>query len=106
MSAQGRLGDKGSVQMDAHGCPTCPHFAIGPATTGSPDVQCNHRPALRVGDRGIHATCCGTNTWTATRGSQTVLINGLPAHRKYDAQNHCGGPGMLVEGSPDVMVED
>jgi uncharacterized Zn-binding protein involved in type VI secretion len=106
VSAQGRLGDKGSVQVDAHGCPMCPHFAMGPAITASPDVKCNNRPALRVGDTGVHSACCGTNTWTATKGSQTVLINGRPAHRKYDAQMHCGGPGKLVEGSPDVMVED
>jgi len=105
LAAQGRLGDKGSVQVDLHGCPSCPHSAIGPALSGSPDVLTNNLPSLRVGDIGVHAVCCGTNSWTATKGSQTVLINGRPAHRKNDAQQHCGGQGKLVEGSPDVMVE-
>jgi uncharacterized Zn-binding protein involved in type VI secretion len=35
----------------------------------------------------------------------TVFINGMPAHRKHDAQQHCGGGGKLIEGSPTVMVE-
>jgi len=106
MSAQGRLGDKGHVPVDAHGCPACPHVAIGPAIVGSPDVLCDGLPSLRVGDRGLHSSCCGTNTWVATRGSMTVFINGKPAHRKDDAQHHCGGDGKLIEGSPTVMVED
>jgi uncharacterized Zn-binding protein involved in type VI secretion len=79
MPAQGRLGDKSQVPTDAHGCPGCPHPALGPALSGSPNV--NGRPALRVDDIGIHAACCGPNTWTAIQGSATVLINGKPAHR-------------------------
>lgn len=106
MSAQGRVGDKGKVQVDAHGCPTCPHPAIGPAIIGSPDVLTNGLPSLRVDDLGIHAVCCATNTWVATNGAQTVFINGKAAHRKNDAQRHCGGDGTLIEGSPNVMVED
>lgn len=106
MSAQGRVGDKGNVQACAHGCPACPHPAIGPAVIGSPDVLTNGLPSLRVDDLGIHAVCCNTNTWTATKGAQTVFINNKPAHRMNDAQKHCGGMGKLVEGSPNVMVED
>jgi hypothetical protein len=106
MSAQGRVGDKGNVQVDAHGCPACPHPAIGPAIIGSPDVLTNGLPSLRVDDFGLHAVCCNTNTWVATKGAQTVFINNKPAHRKNDAQRHCGGDGKLVEGSPNVMVED
>ena len=63
MPPQGRLGDKSNVPVDAHGCPACPHPAVGPAIVGSPDVMVNKRPALRVGDKGIHAACCGPNTW-------------------------------------------
>lgn len=106
MSAQGRVGDKGNVQACAHGCPACPHPAIGPAIIGSPDVLTNGLPSLRVDDFGMHAVCCNTNTWTATKGAQTVFINNKPAHRMNDAQKHCGGQGKLVEGSPNVMVED
>lgn len=72
--------------------------------TGSPNVLVDGQPALRLGDSGIHAICCGPNTWTAIQGSATVLINGEPAHRRDDMDKHCGGIGRLVEGSPDVFV--
>lgn len=104
MPGQGRLGDKANVALDAHGCPACPHPAIGPAIQGSPDVNVNRRPALRVDDPGIHTACCGKNTWTATTGSLTVFINGKGAHRMGDQTRHCGGSGMLIEGSPNVIV--
>lgn len=105
MPGQGRLGDKANVPLDTHGCPACPHpAAIGPAIQGSPNVNVNSRPALRVDDPGMHAACCGTNQWTATQGSLTVFINGKAAHRMGDQNRHCGGIGQLVEGSPNVMV--
>lgn len=104
MPAQGRLGDKSYVASDAHGCPSCAHPAIGPAVSGSPNVLVNGMPALRLGDNGVHSSCCGPNTWTAVAGSGTVLINNKPAHRLGDADQHCGGAGKLVEGSPDVLV--
>ncbi len=104
MPGQGRLGDQSEAQIDAHGCPGCPHHVIGPAVMGSPNVLVNNRPAVRMSDMGIHAACCGPNMWTAISGSSTVLINFLPAHRKGDADMHCGGPGRLVEGSEDVIV--
>lgn len=106
MPGQGRLGDKANVPADAHGCPACPHPAVGPAISGSPNVMVNGRPALRVGDTGIHAACCGTNMWTAAKGSATVLINGKSAHRMADMNQHCGGVGQLIEGSADVIVGD
>lgn len=106
MPAQGRVGDKSNVAACAHGCPACPHPAIGPATAGSPDVMVNNLPALRQGDNGIHAACCGPNSWQAAAGSATVLINNKPAHRMGDDCQHCGGMGKLVEGSPDVLVGD
>ena len=104
MPGLGRLGDKSKADVDAHGCPACPHKVEGPAVQGSPDVMVNNRPALRVGDMGIHAACCGPNTWVATMGSVTVFINNLPAHRKGDMDAHCGGIGKLAEGSDDVIV--
>jgi uncharacterized Zn-binding protein involved in type VI secretion len=104
MPPMGRLGDKSQAPMDAHGCPACPHPVIGPAIIGSPNVLVNNLPALRVGDKGIHMVCCGPNMWTATAGSATVMINNLPAHRLGDQDMHCGGPGTLIEGSPDVLV--
>jgi len=104
MPPQGRLGDKSQCPADAHGCLACPHPVVGPAIQGSPDVLVNFRPALRVGDMGIHAPCCGPNTWTAVKGSATVLINNMPAHRMGDHDQHCGGVGALIEGSADVIV--
>ncbi len=102
MPPQGRLGDKSEAPADAHGCPACPHNVKGPALTGSPNVYVNNKPALRVSDTGVHAPCCGPNIWTAFMGSGTVFINYLPAHREGDLDVHCGGPGKLIEGSPDV----
>ena len=104
MPAQGRVSDQSNVDVDAHGCPACPHPAVGPAIAGSPNVNCNSLPALRVGDTGVHAACCGPNTWKAIAGSGTVFINGQPSHRMGDADQHCGGPGQLIAGSPNVMV--
>jgi uncharacterized Zn-binding protein involved in type VI secretion len=102
--AQGRLGDKSSANVDAHGCPACPHPATGPAIIGSTNVNVNRMPALRVGDGGLHMACCGPNTWEAKAGSATVFINNKAAHRQGDACKHCGGMGKLIEGSPNVMT--
>lgn len=73
---------------------------------GSPSVLVNGRPALRIGDRGVHSQCCGPNTWIAVEGSTSVLIDGFAAHRVGDEDMHCGGPGQMIEGSPDVIVGD
>ncbi len=104
MPPQGRLGDKSQVPACAHGCPGCPHPCVGPAISGSPNVLVNGRPALRIQDPGIHAACCGPNTWNAQQGSGTVFINNKASHRLGDAVKHCGGMGTLIEGSNNVMV--
>ncbi len=104
MPPMGRLGDMSQAPIDIHGCPACPHPVVGPAVTGSPDVLVNGRPALRVGDQGVHMVCCGPNMWEAKMGSATVLINNKAAHRLGDMDKHCGGVGQLIEGSPDVLV--
>jgi len=104
MPGQCRLGDKSNVQVDAHGCPACPHPAVGPAIIGSPDCNVNKRPALRVDDDGIHMACCGKNTWKAKTGSSTVYINNKAAHRIGDKDTHCGGIGEMTEGSTNVIV--
>ncbi len=106
MPEAGRLGDLSQVQSDSHGCPACPHPCIGPAIIGSPDVNINSMPALRVGDVGMHAACCGPNMWRASNGSGTVQINGKAAHRRGDEDQHCGGSGKLITGSPDVFIGD
>ncbi len=106
MPKQARVGDIGEVDSpgDAHGCPGCPHPAKGPAIIGSPNVNVNSLPAVREGDVGIHAFCCGPNMWKATKGSGSVFINGKAAHRVDDAQQHCGGKGKMVSGSANVIT--
>ena len=104
MAYLGRLGDISQSAADAHGCPGCPHPVSGPAIAGSPSVRVNGRPALRVGDAGVHGSCCGPNMWNAQVGSATVFINGKGAHRQGDAVKHCGSIGRLINGSPDVSA--
>jgi uncharacterized Zn-binding protein involved in type VI secretion len=104
MPPQSRVGDLSKIPADAHGCPACPHPCVGPAIQGSPDVVVNGMPALRVGDPGVHAACCGPNQWTAQSGSSTVLINNKAAHRQNDQDKHCGGMGQMVNGSPNVVT--
>src|SRR5919204_96182 len=106
MPAAARLGDKAQVDADAHGCPACPHPAVGPIVTGSPDVFVNSKPAARQDDLGIHAVCCGPNTFTIQRGSPTVYVNGKPFARMNDQTKHCGASGPIIEGSPDVNIDD
>jgi uncharacterized Zn-binding protein involved in type VI secretion len=104
MQPQSRLGDYSRVPADDHGKECCKHDCQGPAETGSSNVMVNSLPALRVTDTGIHYHCCDANTWVAVAGSRTVLINNLRAHRKGDADKHCGGPGFMIQGSANVMV--
>lgn len=106
MPSAGRKGDAAHCPADSHGCPACPHDVTGPAVEGSGDVLINGRLALRVGDRGSHGACCGPNQWQATGGAPGVLINGRRAHRVGDDVAHCGGSGVLVGGSGDVIIGD
>jgi len=62
--------------------------------------------AVRLGDPGIHAACCGSNTWKAASGSATVFINNKAAVRLGDKTQHCGGVGQMLEGSNNVMIGD
>lgn len=106
MPGAGRVGDSAQNPRDSHNCPACPHEASGPGTEGSPNVLINNRAALRVGDHGVHSSCCGPNTWEATRGAPGVFINGERAHRIDDTVRHCGGNGKLVGGSDNVLIGD
>jgi uncharacterized Zn-binding protein involved in type VI secretion len=101
-----RLADKAQTSADAHGCPACPHPAIGPIVQGSTDVFVNGRPAARKGDKGVHAVCCGPNTFTIAKGSPDVYVNGQPLARMNDKTQHCGGTGPITEGSPDVYANE
>ncbi|MFN0250339.1 MAG: PAAR domain-containing protein [Kofleriaceae bacterium] len=104
MPPAARLGDKANVPADAHGCPLCPHPCTGPAITGSTDVLTNSLPAFRKDDTGLHAACCNTNMFQATKGSGTVFINNKEAMRQGDKTKHCGGNGNMIEGSGNVLI--
>ena len=102
MPDQSRVSDIGDIPACAHGCPACPHPCKGPAIAGSPNVNANSLPALRLGDPGVHAACCDGNNWKTNAGSGTVFINSKAAVRKGDATQHCGGSGTMKTGSGNV----
>ena len=104
MPAAARVGDNANNPADSHGKRCCPHNVTGPATSGSPNVFTNGRSALRIGDPGVHSSCCGPNTWNCSGGSGSVFINGKPAVRKGDSTSHCGGGGHMIQGSGDVFI--
>ena len=105
MPAQCHLGHQSENPSDGHGCIACTHGVIGPAVAGSDDVSVNGEPALRApGDPGVHSSCCGANKWVTEAGSGSVFINGLNAVRQGDLTIHCGGEGMMVDGSGDVFT--
>jgi uncharacterized Zn-binding protein involved in type VI secretion len=101
-----RLTDKAACPKDAHGCPACPHPTFGPAVNGSTNVFINKLPSIRLGDPGIHMACCGPNQWKVAKGSSTVYVNGKPIARMGDKTTHCGGDGKLINGSPNVFIDD
>ncbi|MBK7761688.1 MAG: PAAR domain-containing protein [Deltaproteobacteria bacterium] len=104
MPPQSRVGDNAFNPADAHGCPACPHPVTGPGQAGSPDVIVNGMQALRIGDPGQHAACCGPNSWVVAAGSGSVTFNNIPAARLGDSTTHCGGSGSLIVGSANVIV--
>lgn len=97
-----RVGHKARAPSDAHGCPACPHTTVGPITAGSPTVLIDGIPAARVGDPGVHAACCASNTYTIVGGDPSVLIDGRAAAKLGSATKHCGGMGVIIEGSTGV----
>ena len=102
-----RLGDIAHLGSDCHGCVACCHDVRGPSVGGSPDTYANGKPIIREGDPGVHAICCGTNTWEADTGSSTVYANGIPIMCGADKTQHCGGMGEVVEStcSPNVKAD-
>jgi uncharacterized Zn-binding protein involved in type VI secretion len=52
-----------------------------------------------VGDHGVHAGCCGSNTFVIKTGDPNVLIDGKPAARVGDQTQHCGGTGRIISAS-------
>lgn len=98
-----RLSDIALVPSDGHGCPICTHVCVGPIVNASNDVFINGLGACRKGDPGIHAVCCGPNTYQTAEGSSNVNVNGKPLVRFGDKTSHCGGDGKMILGSPNVF---
>jgi uncharacterized Zn-binding protein involved in type VI secretion len=99
-SGYARVGDNAKVDADAHGCPACPHTCVGPIIEGSSLVMIDGRPAARKGDAGVHAACCGPNTYVISGGDHNVVIEGRLAAKFNDPTQHCGGVGRIIEASP------
>ena len=104
MPRTSRVGDNAHCPACSHGKPCCSHPVTGPGQTGSPNMLVNGMMPLREGDSGIHSSCCGSNTWVVQKGSKTVRFNDIPVAREKDPTTHCGGVGMLIEGSNNVIV--
>jgi uncharacterized Zn-binding protein involved in type VI secretion len=99
------LGDIAKTTVPhEHGCAGCPHVCLGPAISASANVSIGGQPALRVGDMGIHAACCGPNTWIVQEGSGQVFINGSASVSIGDKTLHCSiGAGKMQTGSGVVI---
>ncbi len=96
-----RLGDISKVAADGHGCPACPHTCKGPIVAGNASgVMLAGLPVATVGDPGVHAACCGSNTYVIATGDQRVLINGKPAAWQHSVVTHCGGTGYMSVWHP------
>lgn len=91
-----RVGSTAFNPRDAHGCPSEPHAVSGPIINGSTLVTVEGLPAARKGDNGVHAACCGPNTFIVAEGDPEVLIEGKPAARIGDKTDHCGGSGEII----------
>ena len=102
MKLAARLSDLAFISGDAHGCCICPHICTGPVIDASNNVFINSLGAARVGDPGIHAVCCGPNTFKCAEGSNNVFVNGKALVRKDDKTEHCGGDGKIITGSANV----
>lgn len=92
-----RVGSVSKCPADAHGGPADPLTVVGAVMTGNGNVLINGLPAACEGDRGMHVSCAGANTFVITGGDDRVLINGKrAASLAFGETQHCGGKGHLV----------
>lgn len=90
-----RIGDIGVGTCPCHDGP------VGYTTiflTGSPTVDANALPVVRIGDLGVAS--CGHIT-TALTGSSVVDANAIGVHRIGDMGANCGSY-VSISGSPTV----
>jgi len=107
-----RVGDTAICAADVHlvppviGIPT-PFGVVGPIVQGSTKVMVMGQPMARKDDKGVHAACVGTNTYSISSGS-TKVINDKGVARLTDTTRHCGdvsGDGTIIMGAPIVFAD-
>jgi uncharacterized Zn-binding protein involved in type VI secretion len=82
-----------------------PHPVSGPIQTGAATVYIENSQAARLNDMGIHAACCGPNTYMIVSASGTCIIEGSAAARVGDTTLHCGtAAGSIVSGASTTMI--
>lgn len=102
---KGHPADKAKNPKCRHGKSCCPHSTKGKYTQGSPNVDADNCPLVRVGDEFAHDDkCCDSNKGTAAKGSTKVTCNNRPVHRDKDRTKHCGGDGKGDGGCPKVLA--
>ena len=104
-----RLGDKVFCPDDSHSCKGCLHPVSGGSASismGSKNVKANDINVICVGHSGRHGSCCGSNTFQHTQGSNNVLVNNQPICRQSDKTTHCGSNSGKIVGacSPNVRA--
>jgi hypothetical protein len=103
-----KLSDIAVGPRHNHGrCPRCKHTVVGPPITGASQTFIDRCRAVRIGDHGVHALCCGLNHWIALQNlvDHQVNVEGSPIFCTGDITLHCFiSLGMQVRGSKDVRV--
>ncbi len=105
-SLYAHIGSIAFCPFDAHGCIGCSHAVSGPVITGNGNVLINGMPVACEGDRGVHAACCGGNSFVITDGDPNVLINGKKVAKIGSRTQHCGGGGHIVSTGGSVSSSD
>jgi uncharacterized Zn-binding protein involved in type VI secretion len=82
-----------------HASPTPNPFHQTNYAEGSPNTFCTGKNIVRIGDK----TYCGD---PAVEGSQTVFVNGIGVHRRYDGTGGHGSwvPNYALTGSPTLIA--
>lgn len=105
-SLYAHIGSMALCPSDAHGCIACAHTVTGPVITGNGNVLIDGMPVACEGDRGVHAGCCGGNSFVITGGDPEVLINGKKVAKIGSSTQHCGGNGHIVSTGSGVSTRD
>jgi uncharacterized Zn-binding protein involved in type VI secretion len=80
-----------------HGC-----FPARKATTGSPDININNKPAHRKDDKWDIHQCTGSHDGFLSAGSPKMTWNNKPSGRVSDPVN-CGS--TAATGSSDTFID-